>query len=595
MSAKIDSGTKLAVAQSALGEAVTSYQDRLSFGLVAFGHRQASNCADTQTLAKVGGLTSSSQAKLLGGLKSKGQAPIAAALSEAAKQATPEAPKLDIVLIAGAVDSCKADYCGTAELLKTKAPALRIHVLAFDAKAGEDLQPLACIADKTGGRFIAATNADELKQGLAALLDAAASPAVPAPAAVAAATPAIPPEAAAPGGDVTASLPPRIPEPSEAIAGGGDVPLASAAEPAITPPEVPTSAPGQTDVQKSASPSPPQAGPPTEAAAPAKAAPAQPSLPVPVTFKALLTETGPKLQTGLTWRVFSTEKAPSGGHKLLSTHHEATPTAALLPGDYLVNAAYGLSNLTREIKVESGRSNEETFILNTGALKLSASLANGEPLPPGAVHFDIMSDEEDQFGNRRTILGNAKPGLAIRLNAGAYHIVSLYGDANATVRADVTVEPGKLTEATVKHAAAPVTFKLVQDPGGEALADTQWSVLTGSGDVVKVSTGAIPTHILAAGTYAVVASHNGLSYTSKFAVETGQAKQIEVLVEAGPTTAEALRAITNPEPPPPETTDTTMPDQASPETGAAFDGTPTPSVPSGPLVNPGALLRPQIR
>ena len=57
---------------------------------------------------------------------------------------------------------------------------------------------------------------------------------------------------------------------------------------------------------------------------------------------------------------------------------------------------------------------------------------------------------------------NAKPGLVIRLNAGAYHIVSLYGDANATVRADVTVEPGKITEATIKHTGAKTTFKLVQ-------------------------------------------------------------------------------------------------------------------------------------
>jgi hypothetical protein len=203
-----------------------------------------------------------------------------------------------------------------------------------------------------------------------------------------------------------------------------------------------------------------------------------------------------------------------------------------------------------------------------------------------------MSDEEDQFGNRRTILGNAKPGLTIRLNAGAYHIVSLYGDANAAVRADVTVEPGKLTEATVKHAAAAITFKLVQDAGGEALADTQWSVLTAAGDMVKETTGALPTHILAAGNYAVVARHGGLSYTSKFSVETGQPKQIEVVVEAGPTSAEALRAITNPEPP--------ADVQATPDlipgadTGAAFDGSPQPT-PSGPLLNPGVLLRPQLR
>jgi hypothetical protein len=317
-----------------------------------------------------------------------------------------------------------------------------------------------------------------------------------------------------------------------------------------------------------------------------------PAHPVPVTFKAMLTEAGPKLQGGLTWRVYSTESGLNGGRKLVSTLREAMPTTGLMPGDYLVNAAYGLSNITKQIKVESGRSIEETFVLNTGALRLSAALADNNPLPAGAVHFDIMSDEEDQFGNRRTILGNAKPGLTIRLNAGAYHIVSLYGDANAAVRADVTVEPGKLTEATVKHAAAAITFKLVQDAGGEALADTQWSVLTAAGDMVKETTGALPTHILAAGNYAVVARHGGLSYTSKFSVETGQPKQIEVVVGAGPTSAEALRAITNPEPP--------ADVQATPDlipgadTGAAFDGSPQPT-PSGPLLNPGVLLRPQLR
>jgi hypothetical protein len=211
----------------------------------------------------------------------------------------------------------------------------------------------------------------------------------------------------------------------------------------------------------------------------------QVQLPVPVTFKALVTEAGPKLQSGLTWRVYASKGSPDSGYKLVSTHREANPTAALLPGEYLVNAAYGLSNLTKKIKVESGHSLEETFVLNTGGLKLSAVLPNGEPLPDGSVRFDILSDEEDQFGNRHTILGNAKPGTLIRLNAGAYHVESLYGDANAKVKCDVTVEPGKLTEATIKQTGAKTTFKLVQSLGGEALADTKWKILTSAGDVVK--------------------------------------------------------------------------------------------------------------
>ena len=218
------------------------------------------------------------------------------------------------------------------------------------------------------------------------------------------------------------------------------------------------------------------------------------------------------------------------------------PTAALLPGEYLVNAAYGLSNLTKKVKVESGKSIEETFVLNTGALKLAATLPNGDPLPEGSVRFDIFSDEEDQFGNRHRILASAKPGVVIRLNAGAYHIASLYGDANASVKCDVTVEPGKVTEATVKQTGAKVTFKLVQTLGGEALADTKWKILTSAGDVVKENAGALPTHILANGSYAVVADHGGLDFTRKFSIEASEPKQIEVVVEDGPTTAEALEA-----------------------------------------------------
>ena len=62
-----------------------AYGDRLSFGLVAFGHRKASNCADSEIVAKPGELTAETQGKLLDKIKPKGQAPIAAALSDAAK------------------------------------------------------------------------------------------------------------------------------------------------------------------------------------------------------------------------------------------------------------------------------------------------------------------------------------------------------------------------------------------------------------------------------------------------------------------------------------------------------------------------------
>ena len=133
--------------------------------------------------------------------------------------------------------------------------------------------------------------------------------------------------------------------------------------------------------------------------------------------------------------------------------------------------------------------------------------------------------------------------------------------------------------------------------GGEALADTQWSILTTTGDVVKENAGALPTHILAVGDYAVVAKHNGESYTSKFSVASGQAKQIEVVMESGPASPEALKAIIEPPPPPPPSAPVAAPGMpGAPEVGMGFGGTNEDSTPRAPgiLPNPGALLRPRL-
>ncbi|HEU0018391.1 MAG TPA: hypothetical protein VFQ31_08575 [Methyloceanibacter sp.] len=628
---RIGGQSKVAIVRSSLGEAFKTYEDRVAFGLVAFGHRQGKTCAEAELMAKPGELSSKTPGKLLfgAGFKPKLGRPIAAALVEAAKQTPPSG--LDVVLITDGLDSCKANVCATVKSLKQAAPGLRIHVIGFDPKAKQTVKALACVAQSTGGQFLTAANASELKQDLTSVLESVAKPApqpapvaqsLSAPVAAPVAPPTNPPAAApAPAAPVTAAAPagampqPPLPTPPPQVAQSPSPPAqtapmetaqAKSAQPksvaaGAPPPAQPAQivgppAPTETKMSKLA------AIPPKESAAPVRA-PGEPgavsSSPVPVTFKALLTEAGPQLKTGLIWRVFTPRAGPDGARKLVSTHRDAMPTAALPPGEYLVNAAYGLSNLTRKIKVESGRSLEETFVLNAGGLKLAAVLVSGARLSQSSVRFDILSDDEDQFGNRRKIMENAKPGLVIRLNAGAYHIVSLYGDANATVRADVTVEPGKITEATIKHAAAAMTFKLVQSPGGEALADTQWSILTTTGDVVKENAGALPTHILAVGDYAVVARHNGESYTSKFNVVAGQAKQIEVVMESGPASPEALKAIIEPPPPPPPSEVATPGVPAAPgapNVGMGFGGTNEDSTPRAPgiLPNPGALLRPRL-
>jgi hypothetical protein len=243
---------------------------------------------------------------------------------------------------------------------------------------------------------------------------------------------------------------------------------------------------------------------------------------------ALLTQDGQGIDQGLVWRVYAGKPGPDGKPRLISMHREASPQLRLEPGDYLINVAFGRANLTRKITVSS-ESQQERFVLNAGGLRLTPAVARGEPVNERAVVYDIYSDERDQYGQRTRVMGAARPGIVLRLNAGIYNVVGTYGDANAVARADVTVEAGKLTEATIVHDAARVTFKLVAQSGGDAIADTQWTIANTQGETVKESMGALPTHIFAPGTYVVSARNGGDVFQRRFALQAGDVVQVEVV------------------------------------------------------------------
>jgi hypothetical protein len=231
--------------------------------------------------------------------------------------------------------------------------------------------------------------------------------------------------------------------------------------------------------------------------------------------------------------VFDRIAQRDGSYKLVKDIVDPLPSFELPPGEYLVNVAYGRANLTKKLNVWPGQQLTDSFVLNAGGLRLSAMLPDGQPLPDNLIRFDVLSEATDQFGNRERVVDNVRPGVILRLNSGFYHIVSVYGDSNARIESDVIVEPGKLTDAIVKHDAGKVAFRLVAKPGGEALADTQWVIQTASGEVVKETAGAFPTHILAAGTYRVIATHRDAVYEQEFTLAGGQTRQIEVVIPGG--------------------------------------------------------------
>ena len=243
---------------------------------------------------------------------------------------------------------------------------------------------------------------------------------------------------------------------------------------------------------------------------------------------ARLEEGGTVLKRGVVWRLFGSEPGPDGQLPLVAESVGGSASFRVQPGIYFLHCSFGAAGTTERVEVENGIVQTD-IVLNAGGLTLDATVGDDRSLPADRVWFDIFSFEVDERGERIAVARDVRPGELVRLPAGTYHVVSRYGAVNAQTRADVEVKVGKLSEVTLTQRAASVTLKLVGAPGGEAIADTRWSILTPGGDEVAEGVGAFPSFVLAAGGYTVIAKHDDTVYQRDFEVESGRDGEVEVV------------------------------------------------------------------
>jgi hypothetical protein len=237
----------------------------------------------------------------------------------------------------------------------------------------------------------------------------------------------------------------------------------------------------------------------------------------------------PQIGGGLTWRVYSAKRDATGNFQLIKEDKSPAPTLVLPAGAYIVHVGFGLATAVKPVNL-NGPTVHEDFDLPAGALRLEGRVGDVR-IPAGQVSFEVYKGSQFEPGDRRPIAEHVMTGSVVAVPEGTYYIVSNYGDANSVVRSDIRVQAGKLTDITVTHRAAAITLKLVSEKGGEALANTAWSVLTPGGDVIKESIGAFPRVILAEGEYRAIARNEGRVYEREFKVVTGVDGDVEVLAK----------------------------------------------------------------
>ena len=526
---QIDGDNKVVLARKALARGFERAEDKLQLAVLAFGNREENSCQRVETIVPLGDVTPSNFNEMVNSVTpAKGATPLALALEQAAQQTNSADPNPSVIVISDGLDNCRRDPCVTATALKQQMPGLRIHVIALGESGREQLQDLSCISDATGGTFFPAATRGALNDAVLAAIDLASQPdsnSSAGPGLVARA-----PANTTGAGETTAALPDTPPSDANTT-------IIAQTDPTVPPMRPPQPAPDAAPMA------------PSPAVPPAGAADHEDNGNGVSTLRkiqnqiesesraglgtlrlaASLTSDSPTLQNGLIWRIFSTKPDDDGSFKVIARSEDAEPVFELAANQYIVHAAYGRANATREVTVAPGNTVANTVVLNAGGLRLTSVLPGGRRIPDHDVTYAIYAAEQDALGERKLIFPSAEPGKIIRLNAGNYHVVSQYGDANAVVRANVAVQAGRLSEAVVNHSAAKITLKLVNEPGGEALANTSWSILTPEGDVVAESIGAFPSHILAAGTYTALARHEGKAYNKDFSVQAGLDQEIELV------------------------------------------------------------------
>src|SRR4051812_45433769 len=272
---------------------------------------------------------------------------------------------------------------------------------------------------------------------------------------------------------------------------------------------------------------PPPAAPLPPPAATTPGVPMVPAGQVALMVNARFGKDPPAITGGLHWRVYPDRPDASGVFRLLREERAAAPIFVLPPGGYVVHVAFGLATGAKKVQLRSDTV-RETFELVAGGARFEGRVGDSR-IPAGQITFEIFRGSQFEGEDKRPLASGVASTDVLLLPEGTYHVVSNYGDSNATVRSDIRVQSGKLTDVVVNHRAAVITLKLVNERGGEAQANTQWSVLTPGGDVVKEAVGAFPKVILAEGEYSVVARNEGKTFNGKFKVEPGVDREIEVL------------------------------------------------------------------
>ena len=160
---------KMAVAKEILEDVSYWFPEDLELALRAYGSTSPStskNCADSTLLVPFGEHNREPIRQAVAGLRPLGQTPIAYALNRASGDFGALQEDRAVVLVTDGIESCGGDPVQAARELREQG--IMVHLIGFGmgSAADEDTASLRAVANASGGRYVTAGSAEQLKDAL---------------------------------------------------------------------------------------------------------------------------------------------------------------------------------------------------------------------------------------------------------------------------------------------------------------------------------------------------------------------------------------------------------------------------------------------
>ena len=528
MWAQIEGKTKIEIAREVIGEIVRDWNPEVELGITAYGHRRKGDCRDIETIVPVGPVDAREIMSVVNTLKPKGKTPLGEAVRQAAEALRFVEDPATVILVSDGKETCDADPCAVAAELEEQGINFTVHVVGFDLTA-EAAAQLQCVAANTGGRFLAASNASELRDAMVTTAQLVSEPAPePEPA------PEVPP-----GLHVTAVL-------AEGLA-----PLEGKVSYRVY--ETKTDLEGKRKQVEYSSSARTTFDLPAgrylvvafhgEATAEAEVElPRGEGVELRLVLNAGYLRASSVAAAGLeplgekvSYRVYEAKKDLEGKRKQIAYSSSAQTTFRLPAGRYVISAFFGSATVSTEVEVAAGALSDEVLNLNAGVLRARATASEGGAPLEQKVNYRVFAAKKDLEGKRRQIEFSSSPVATFRLSAGRYVIAAYYGEA--TARAEVEVSAGELTEETINLDAGNLTVVAVPSEGGQALSSgVNFRVYEAKKDLegkrrqIDFSSSARTNFRLPAGRYVVAGKRGDARAEAEVEVSAGELTELELVL-----------------------------------------------------------------